>query len=307
MGAPVDIAILGANGDLVHVSGEKAGAEGVLLASKSVQGLWDAPVTTYGKSGRQQVGGSYKGKSNEWRDLTFGLHLFGDEVEGGWSRLESRVKRLFTFEKDPWDPDAKLARVIVSEPGRSRRLLRVQKREEPEFEPEDDPNLDEVDTMQFLLRAYQPMWEGRTDTESWSTTESADSGFVWVSNPTDQPLWHQWVLTRGTWSIPDFSWTGPEYARKPGGKYADRVLDLAPIDEVHGGARINLDPMRLDIESWSGTNLLGELAGRFFFRHVIPPYTPPTQLPIAVKDAPEGGARAELVMRRRWGAPTGLQ
>ncbi|SDT94198.1 hypothetical protein SAMN04488548_13117 [Gordonia westfalica] len=41
--------------------------------------------------------------------------------------------------------------------------------------------------------------------------------------------------------------------------------------------------------------------------HDIPPYTPPTLLPISYTNAPAGGARAELHQPRLWTRPVGLE
>ncbi|ORL01570.1 hypothetical protein [Prescottella equi] len=302
----VDIGIIGANKDRIDVSGRLAGRQGIILAAGQVQGIHDAPVKTEWTSGRLEVGGRSKGASYEVRDLLLGFHLFGEDSDGGVTELSSRLRKMFTYERDPWDPDEQLA-AMFCKTRRSLRKLHFQLYDPIANDPEFDPEIDEYENVIFPLRAGQPMWESRKDVTVWKTTQSSDSGFIEVWNPTDRPLLQTWVLTRGQWTISDTSWIGPKGKRVPGGEFGGRTLPLNPIDAVHGGARINLDPMKLMVESWSGTNLLGELAGQFFFMHEIPPYTPPTLLPIAVTGAPSGGARAELHMRRFWSRPWGLE
>jgi hypothetical protein len=56
----------------------------------------------------------------------------------------------------------------------------------------------------------------------------------------------------------------------------------------------------------NNTNLLGQLAGKFF-NYAIPPYTPQAGLPVSYTGAPAGGAMVQLVQPRRWSRPWGLE
>lgn len=301
----VDITLLGADGTRLDVSGRNAGRQGIILAAGQVQGIYDAPITREWSSAAREIGGRPKGTSYDVRDLILGFHVFGDDDPRGYEWLDSTLRKCFTTEVDKWDPNEKLCRVYIKSK-RDHRVLHVSLNDVVNFTPDMDPTIDEYGNPQYPLRAGQPMWEGKKQVTSWQTTASSDSGFIEVSNPTDRPLLQTWILTRGTWTIPDPSWTGPKGKRVLGGEFPTRALPLKPIDSVHAGARINLDPMKLMVESWSGTNLLGELAGERFFMHEIPPYTPKTLLPISVSGAPSGGARAELHQRRFWSRPWGL-
>lgn len=307
----VDITIIGADGTRLDVSGRNAGRQGIILAEGQVKGIHDAPTTTEWASAAREVGGRSKGASFDVRDLMLGFHVFGDEPFGGgqargFEWLDSTLRKCFTYELDPWDPTEKLARIFIKSK-RDVRMLAVQLYEQVNFDPDTDPTIDDYGNPQYPLRAGQPMWAGKTRITSWETSGTSGSGFIEVSNPTDRPMNQMWVLTRGTWTISDTSWLGPKGHRKPGGEFKDRTLTLRPIDAVHGGARINLDPMKLMIESWSGTNALGDLLPDQFFMHEIPPYTPPTMLPISVTGAPSGGARAELHQPRLWTRPWGME
>lgn len=309
----IDITIIGADGTRLDVAGRNAGRQGIILAAGQVKGIHDAPITTEWASAATEVGGRSKGTSYPVRDITLGFHAFGDDPYNdgpalGIEELDPILRKCFTSELDPWDPTEKLARIFAKSK-RDLRMLSVQMSDTVVFDPDFDPTLDDIDytNPQYLLRAGQPMWAGKKRITKWKTTGTSGEGFISVSNPTDQPMNQTWVLTRGTWTISDTSWLGPKGARKPDGEYKDRVLKLNPIDAVHGGARINLDPMKLMAESWSGTNILGEILDDQFFMHEIPPYTPETLLPIKVTGAPAGGALAELHQPRLWSRPWGLQ
>lgn len=300
----VDITIIGADGTRLDVNGRYAGRQGIILAAGQVQGIYAAPLNTEWTSAAREVGGRQIGSDRPVRDLSLGFHLFGDEDERGYEWLDSTLQKVFPTELDPWDPDAQLARMYVRSK-RDVRKLCLQQYKEPDFDPEDDPFEDEYGNPIYQLRAGQPMWEGRTRIEAWETDSSSGSGFIPVSNPTPLPMFQTWVITRGKWTISDTSWIGPKGKRVPGGEFGGRTVALKKIDDVHAGARINLDQMKLMVESWSGTNLLGDLAGENFFMHEIPPYTPETLLPISVTEAPSTGARAELHQPRLWPTPWG--
>lgn len=282
------------------VHGTRSGREGVWLAEGGVDGLWRMPVETEWTSAREERGGRHIGTTLPAADITLGFHVAADDVLAAEDLLDG----MFTYGLDQWDPDDKLARIEVNA-GRDFRWREVQLHEEPELDIDIDPDVTEYLGALYSLRAGNPAWQSKTEVTHWETSGTSGAGEIEVSNPTDLPMFQTWVLTRGTWTVPDVSWTGPKRRRKPGGEHADRAITLRPITEVHGGARINLDPMRLMVESWSGTNLLGEVGGGYRFIYEIPPHTPKTMLPISVTDAPAGGARAELHQPRQWTKPWG--
>ena len=95
--------------------------------------------------------------------------------------------------------------------------------------------------------------------------------------------------------------------RAPGGEHAARTVTV-DVKADMGGVRISLDPAQRMVADLAGTNVLGRgVTGNQFFVHEIPPYTPVTELPIAVSGAPAGGARAELHQPRLWSRPWGLR
>jgi hypothetical protein len=75
---------------------------------------------------------------------------------------------------------------------------------------------------------------------------------------------------------------------------------------LNGGAVVDLDGNELMFRDANDTNILGQLAGQFF-NFPIPPYTPPTDLPVSYTGAPGGGAMVRLVQPRMWSRPWGLE
>jgi hypothetical protein len=142
---------------------------------------------------------------------------------------------------------------------------------------------------------YENAFADYFETGSAGTTE----GFVTISNPCDQPMWLQWVVTRGLWTLPDYTWTGKKHHRIPGGQYPNRKITLPLLGDTEGGARITLYRDKLQVRDLAGTNLAGRMNG-ISFLHQIPPKTPETQLPVKVENAPTGGARVEVYCQRRW-------
>jgi len=302
----LDVALIGANGYRLDLAGRNAGRQGVILAAGQVQGIYGAPISSEWKRAARQRGGRFKNRTFPWRDLALGFHLFGDDTDMDIERLDSLLDQMITDAPDEWDEDEQLAQVVVRSSRDIRRLF-IQRYDNTDLDPEFDPTLEDEQYLNpiYKVRSAQPFWEGQTKVTHFEKSTTSASGFIEVENPTPITMMQTWVLTRATWSIPDPSWVGPKGKRRPGGRFGNRVVPLLPIDSVHAGARINYDPMRLMLESWSGTNLLGSNGGRQFFMHKIPPYTPPTKLPISYTGAPAGGARAELHQPRLWPKPWG--
>lgn len=299
MSEPSRITIISPDGDAIDVSGPDAGRQGITLAAGQVQGLYNAPVISEWNRFRRERGGRMAGIERPFRDVNLGFHVHGDD-SAGYAALDDLLESMFPFELDPWDPGAKLAQIVVE--ADELRVLHVQQHTQRDFDPDFDPLYEEYANPIYRLRAGQPMWESRPEVTSWQTGSTSGSGTITVSNPTDQVMYQTWVLTRGTWTIPDVSWTGPKHKRVPGGEFGDRTITLQPVTS---GVRISLDPMQLMIADWAGENVLAQVGGGWWFMHEIPPHTPRTELPISVTGAPAGGARAELHQPRLWSKPWG--
>ncbi|RBO82065.1 hypothetical protein [Nocardia puris] len=306
------IIIHGCDGSVWHVHGEGAGAEGVWCGKDQIRGLFEPPVRTAWESGARQIGGKMRGRWFDPRDLDLGFHLVAARAPGGdLEALMSAWWSAFDFREDDYDWDAKLTRIQVISP-KTDRFLEVQLRQQREFNPGVDPLRKGHANPELPLRAGMPFWQEPPVTSSWSTESTSGEGEVPVSNPTPLPMFQKWILTRGEWTLPDFSIEGPKYHRffgrskRTGRDDSERTILMPELTELHGGATVDLDPDELMVRDAHGTNLLGQMPvpGRFF-EYEIPPHTQTLMLPVSVTGAPEGGAMAQLVQPRLWPLPIG--
>lgn len=296
-----------------HTHGEQGGAEGIWNAEGQVQGIWDAPVQTTWKSGAFQDGASLRGTKRLERDMTLGFHCIETDNASA-EENESDFRSIFQFAPDEYDDDPEPTTLHIESDQSGERRIDVLLYDTPVLECEVDPIEQQYFNLILKVRAGQPDWyeydkatgqDYKTVFEQGSTD---GSGFIEVQNPTDRDMRHQWVLTRATWSIPDFSWRGGRYKRRPAGQWADRILTLQPITDTQGGIVISLNGQDLMIRDHNYTNALpAMLPNGQHFMHVIPAYTPKTLLPISYTGAPAGGARAELIQPRHWTRPWGQE
>jgi hypothetical protein len=296
---------------IFHTHGDLAGIEGVWNAQGQVKGLWYAPVETTWKSGAYQVGSTQKAVKRKHRDCILGFHIT-ETPSAGAEDNESDFSGIFDFEVDPYDDDPEPTTIHIDTDRSGERMLDVLKYENPDFEPEVDPIEQQYFNLILKVRAGQPNWyeldptTGANFKTVFQSGSDKAEGFIEVENPTDQVMHQKWTLTRATWTVPDVSWKGRKGYRKPGGTWINRTLTLEPITIVQGGVVISLDSKDLMVRDHNYTNALPSLLpdGRHFL-NTIPPHTPKTLLPISYKDAPAGGARAELIQPHTWDKPWG--
>jgi len=216
---------------------------------------------------------------------------------------ESYLVQAIAFDLDLWDEDAKYARMRVTTDLSGPRDLDIVQYEEPDFSPKQDPILHQM--LVLKLRSGNPDWY-EPDVVSSQTWTSAGWREITVENPTPRPMLHKWIATRGTWTLPDFSWVGPKSERRPGGEHSDRYVTSPLITASDGGLVVDVDLQNLMARSANNTNILARFGGQFF-KYAIPPYTQKQTLPVYCKDVPSGGAMLQLVQPRRWPRPWGLE
>lgn len=291
-----------------HTHGDRAGTEGVWNAAGQVRGIYDAQVKTTWKTGAFQDGSVQKAKKVLHRDMELGLHI--TETRRSGFRLaeenESEFRKIFDYAVDEWDDDPEPTTLHMETEQSGERKIDVLLSEAPICEPDLDPLEQQYFNLILKLRAGQPMWYEDNVTTDFKSGLTAAEGYIDISNPTDQPMRHKWIFTRGTWTVPDFSWKGGRYKRRPGGVHQTRTITLPPLTDVEGGAVVSLNSRDMHIRDVHYTNLLPLLGGQFF-HYVIPPYTQRQRLPISYVDAPAGGALAQLVQPRLWSRPWGLE
>jgi hypothetical protein len=299
-------------GRTVHVHGDSlSGQDGIWLAQGQVKGLWDAPVKTTWKTGAFTEGSKLRNVKKLHRDMDIGFHCI-ESPGRSMEENESDFRKMFEYQEDPWDDDPQPTSIGVETEISGIRMIDVLMYDTPLFEPDIDPIKQQYINLIMKLRAGAPMWyePDPATNKPYQSVFSSDAtnaaGWIEVYNPTDQPMRHKWILTRGKWEIPDVSWVGRKYNRRPGGAYADRALSMPEITATQGGCWIDLDNSKLQVRDAHYTNLLPLMGGKFF-KHIIPPYTPKTLLPISYTGAPAGGAMAILVQPHNWSRPWGLE
>jgi hypothetical protein len=293
-------------GRVFHTHGEGAGEEGVWNGQGQVKGIFYSPIQTSYKTGAFQEGSTLKSVKWLHRDLMMGFHIT-ETQDRRMEDNESDFLGIFEYEPDQWDDKPEPTTLHIDTIKSGERRLDVMMHDAPDLESDVDPLEQQYLNPILKLRAAQPHWYQPDHRTKFSGGQGSASGFIEVSNPTDRPMKIKWILTRGQWNIPDFSWKGAKYSRRPGGVYKDRIISLQPITDVQGGAVISLDTANdLMVRDHNYTNALPTLLpnGQHFI-HQIPPYTPKTLLPISYTGAPAGGAMATLVQPRRWTAPWG--
>lgn len=297
----------GGNGAEFTTHGEGAGAEGIWSAQGQVKGIYDAPVKTTWKTGAFQDGSTQKAKKVQHRDMELGFHCVETDLPPRSAEdNESEFRKIFDYEIDPYDDDPEPTTIHLETERSGERRLDVLMYQEPIFETDVDPLEQQYINLILRLRAGQPMWYEPDQITEFKSGATSATGLIEVENRTDQPMRHSWILTRATWTLPDVSWKGGKYRRRPGGVYKDRTIEMFPITEAQGGVVVSLDKKKLMVRDHNFTNCLPLLKGKFF-QFVIPPYTPKQYLPISYKDAPAGGAMAQLVQPQLWSRPWGLE
>lgn len=284
-----------------HVHGEDVGSEGVWLAKGQVQGLYDAPVQTTWKAGAYQIGSSQRSRKFLHRDLVLGFHI--KDTTDAWEFNDSQFRRMFDYQEDPWDPGWQPTTIEVETELSGVRKLDVLLSEAPDFDSALDPQMQQHGNVLFKLRAGKPFWYQADATSTFTGNGVTGSGTVSVSNPTDQVAYHKWVVTPATWTLPDRKWTGAPNALATTGS---RNVSGIAITNANAGAVIDLDRSEVMFRDSAGTNLLGQLAGKFF-EYPIPPYTPTTSLPVSYTNAPNTGASVQVRVPRNWSRPWGLE
>jgi hypothetical protein len=215
-------------------------------------------------------------------------------------------RQIFFYEEDQWSTSPKKTSIEVSTEISGTRKLDVLMYEQPDFSPPTDPLKQQYGNLVLKLRAGEPMWYEDNVVDQFTSGATSASGTITVSNPTDQVMYHKWVLTPGIWTLPDFEWVGDPGERIPGGANASRMINDITITSGNGGAVIDLDRQQLMYRDLNNTNILAQMGASKIFNYPIPPYTPEFELPVSYKGQ-VGGATVQLIQPRRWSRPYGLE
>lgn len=296
----VQIAIHGQNDEKIIVHGEGAGTGGVYLAEDGVDTLLaHAPEKQTWKSGARSKGSRPKNRKILHKDIDLTFLVMETDVTP-YEVNDSYLEQAIGYELDPYDDDAKYAKVALTTDISGTRYLDIVQYEEADFDPAIDPQFQEFGETTLKVRCGDPDWYEDDWISAYEFTGSGE-GFVEVWNPTPRDMHLYWVCTLGTWDIPDFSWRGKKGQRAPGGRDEARFIRTPPITSTHGGLRINAtDRSKLMAEDFYETNILALFNGQHFI-HKVPAYTQKQRIPVYFTDSQSvGSGRVELRQPRRW-------
>ena len=285
-GTPARIEITDINGFTWTVSGSGVGQEGVELA-EDPQGLFDeAPVTGIWQQSAFQEGATYLGHTIEPLDVVLGFDIYGDD--GDWEDVESRFYQGFAFDRPS---------LITVTTEMEQRTLEVVKLKGAQTESRKDARLLHHSKLILTLRAPWPFWKGDTHIAVFKATAATSSGTLTLHNPTDRPLWPQWVLSApGKWTVADYNFDDPT------GRDGRRLITTP---ELRRGENLTIDtyPRNERYVAENGANVAARFGG-VDFMYPIPPHTLPTQVPIRLTGGSSGSA-AQCRMVEYWSRPWG--
>lgn len=298
------IEILGQDDQYLCIHGEGEANRGVWLAEGPAGIFGITPEKQTWTSGARSIGSKQKNRKILHRDMKIPLLVKATTAHTYEENL-SHVINAVGFELDPYDDDAKYARLAVTTELSGTRFVDMVQFEEPDYDPEhDDIDKQFGADLSLNVRVGDADWYGETEMFPFEFTDNGE-GEVWVENPCPRPMLHFWRVTEGKWLLPDFSWRGRKGERRPGGPDENRYVTTI-VEEVDGVTEIHpADRSVLMVESENETNLLGRQGPRGFYMHEIPPYTQRQALKVYLEDCPPGGARIELHMPRKWTTPYG--
>ncbi|MGW4240903.1 phage tail protein [Nocardia sp. NPDC004722] len=289
------VEVEGCMGSWFTLSGPGMGEQGVILGT-DVEGIWDAPVKTIWTEHAHQIGGSYAGHRYLKRDIVFGVWI--DDIDtGSWQINDSEWRKNWAYDRD--------SKLWITTPDSGRRYLNVRLLEQPNFKPEKDPNLLRSGKVVMTVCAGDPWWyEEQPYTDTWVLASgTSGSGYVTIDNPTDQPVWLEWILQGGArWTIPDYSFGDNSFGRAD----ADAARRIRMPKQKPGQTFwINTDPFEDMLRDPAGSQVWSLMNG-VTYNYAIPPYTKAIQLPVSVEEA-SPGASVQVRVKRNWSRPWGLE
>ncbi|MGW5267267.1 phage tail protein [Rhodococcus sp. NPDC003994] len=289
--SPALIELIGVDGSRWVLSGLGMGAEGVELKTNP-RGIYDAPVKTIWNSTAFQEGATFGGFRTNKRDITFAVETRETETKS-WEDVDSEWALAWSYTED-------CALRITTQFGT--RELKLRLSEEMAYSEKHDPHLRGVALVTMMCVAGNPYWWEPPLLSEWTSTQdtrngSSQTGFVTVQNPTDLPMWLQWIIRApAKWTLPDWSWKADQWA--------SRAIPM-PAQLAGEHVLVNTHPMEDQAVSLSGTQYWSRMNGQTFV-HPVPKHTPPTQIPVVVTGA-AAGAQVQLRCPLAWSRPWGLR
>lgn len=293
------IEVFGVNGEYFCISGEGAGAQGVLLQPK-LKGAIDAPVKSLWLPGA--YGQTFVDFRWERREVIFTVTIFADDGDPEvWHSIDSKWRFAWDYLKQ--------TRVRFTTSDRHRELHLRMIEEPKSYESGDwegkDPHLYATSTAVMTTAAELPFFVGPSDFYEWEGVGASGRTTFRLNVDCDVPVWPKWTLTdQARWRLPDFSFGNEEYGR--GVMDSQRTVEL-PFLPKGAGCEADSDPRvqtllaknRINLQGlWKGQDLLYPIAGGTY-----------SSLPVAVRDAVDGYAMRLEVPKwytRPWSRPVGV-
>lgn len=275
------VEIIGVNGDVVVLSGDNVGIDGMWLAS-DIKGFYDPEIKVNTRSISNRPGTEYLSHRILERRVIFTVTIANDEGPGRtWRERDARWRRLWGYNRYT------SIRVITDE---GERTLRA-RLEEIEVDTEYDPHKNEATDVLMTVVADDPFWYAPDELYGVTVNGTATIP-VLLANPTSNPVYPIWVLEApGKWTIPDWS---PE---KP-----NREI---PLPEIYGNSHIvvDTDPAARQLMSVNQDPVWARMNG-VRFRNALPEYTGKVDFKISVQsDRPrQAQLRLKRPFNRPWGA-----
>lgn len=288
------VEVTGVHGEHFTISGHGAGTEGVWLDPNHV-GLLDTPVSTVWRSAANQVGGDFQAAKFDARDITLPLTILDSESRD-WQTADSRWRRAWSYFED--------CTITVTTDSGSR-SLKARMTGTPEMQlGQLGGHVQGRASVLMTLKAGNPLWESESSTDEWIFDGLNYTGNVTVENPTDMPMWLRWVVTGpASMILPDYSFE--DRRGYPGYEHQARQLTL-PFQDYRTHVVVDTDPMVEQVVAIQdepnniieqtvediqrlvlpeGPQWWARMNGQFF-TYPIPPWTPPTKLPVMVNPVP---------------------
>lgn len=268
----ITVNVVGVNGMRFCISGDKRGDMGVSLMDEHV-GLLDTPVETIWSSTAAQIGATFGAARFQAREVTLPVVIL-DSPDRPWQLVDSLWRKAWSYTQD-----SKIE--IISNSGK--RVLSCRLSATPEVELGKGGQYRGSARMLMHLKAGDPMWYEDDVTESWRFNGVHWGGHVTVENPTDQPMWLRWTLTGpASMILPDFSWETREGF--PGFEHQKRKITL-PFQPYGVDVAIDTNPEVEQVVAFQRPSWGAKMNGQFF-NYPVPPWTPPTRLPVYVNPLP---------------------
>lgn len=274
------VEVEGVNGDVVVLSGDRVGEDGIWLATE-LSGFYDPEVKTVTKSPGNRPGTRYISHRILERTVIFKVTIANDEGVGEtWRERDTRWRRLWSYK------DYAKIRVVTDE---GDRVLRV-RLESIEVDTNIDPHVQGATDIVMTVVADDPFWYAPDEVYEVVVNSEATVS-VLMANPTENPVFPVWVLEApGTWTVPDWSPSDPnKRIQMPAvGAGAHLVVDTDPAARQLVSA--NKDPV------WQRMNGVR-------FRNMIPGYTGRVDFKLSVQATKP--MQAQLRLKRPYNRPWG--